>query len=187
MQATQGWCSCFLFLPGLLVHICFPDGKEREGGRVRKRRIGTIYLQRKVLTQTFFTFPLRSDLLTYVPTDHTSQLPCLLASAGWGSVQQQQETESVGSTYFPAGLQSGSDETSLQRPQPMSGGPLLWLLLSQGYGAIPLLSCPFWHLPLVYPNPAHTFVNSSFVSLITVFVSAACFLLKLRLTYKRSK
>lgn len=69
MEATQGWCSCFLFLPALLVHICFPDGKKREGGSVRKRSIGTIYPQRKILTQTFFTFPLRSDLLTYVPPD----------------------------------------------------------------------------------------------------------------------
>ena len=36
---------------------------------------------------------------------------------------------------------------------------------------------------LVSLNPAHTFVNSSFLSLITAFVSATHFLLKLRLMY----
>ena len=154
-------------LPGILVHICFPDRKKREVGGVRTRSIGAIYQQKKVITQTFFRFSLRSHSLELhacplipVPTDHTNLLPCLLASGGGGRVARATKRLRVGSAYFlplPAGPQSASEEVGLQRPQPTSSSPLLQLgshRYRQSPSPLTSLSISHWFL-LGFPSGAN--------------------------------
>ena len=124
-------------LPGILVHICFPDRKKRDGeaGKVRTRSIGAIYQQKKIITQIFFRFPLRSHSLELhacplipVLIDHTNLLP--FSRHLVVGVARTTRRLRVGSAYFlplPAGPQSASEEVGLQRPQPTSSSPLLWL------------------------------------------------------------